>query len=324
VKNYLLSRVTLLRIHCFDPGDLQFADAMVSSAIVWFRNAPPTGDRLVDFTYGGTLNKPDRTISLPSRSLNPMSKWSRLSLGAHSSTSQEDRLRIGDLFTIKRGIATGANSYFILTPEQASLHGLPGDVLTPILPSPRYITDDDIPADKGGLPDIAAKLFLFDCRLEESEVKRRYPSVHKYLERGVSCGLHERYLCRHRDPWYRQEVRLPCAFLCTYMGRRNCRKGRPFRFILNRSQAIAPNVYLMLYPKVRLADALKKNPQFHSTVWKSLSAISQDVLIGEGRTYGGGLHKMEPGELANAPADEIIKSVPGMVNPCRQMSLFSV
>jgi hypothetical protein len=38
VKHYLLSRVTLLHIHRFDPNGVQFADALVSSAVVWFRN----------------------------------------------------------------------------------------------------------------------------------------------------------------------------------------------------------------------------------------------------------------------------------------------
>ena len=41
VKRYLLDRVTLLHIHRFDPNDVQFADALVSSAVVWFRKAPP-------------------------------------------------------------------------------------------------------------------------------------------------------------------------------------------------------------------------------------------------------------------------------------------
>jgi adenine-specific DNA-methyltransferase len=39
VKRYLLDRVTLLHIHRFDPNDIQFADALVSSAVVWFRKS---------------------------------------------------------------------------------------------------------------------------------------------------------------------------------------------------------------------------------------------------------------------------------------------
>ena len=55
VKRYLLERVTLLHIHRFDPNDVQFADALVSSAVVWFRNTPPAPNQEVKFTFGGTL-----------------------------------------------------------------------------------------------------------------------------------------------------------------------------------------------------------------------------------------------------------------------------
>jgi adenine-specific DNA-methyltransferase len=39
VKRYFLTEVELLRIHRFDPNDLQFGDALVSSAVVWFSQA---------------------------------------------------------------------------------------------------------------------------------------------------------------------------------------------------------------------------------------------------------------------------------------------
>ncbi|KKS75145.1 MAG: hypothetical protein UV49_C0035G0009, partial [candidate division WWE3 bacterium GW2011_GWA2_42_9] len=42
--------------------------------------------------------------------------------------------RISDLFTIKRGIATGANGFFLLTPEQIGAWGLPEKFLRPVLP----------------------------------------------------------------------------------------------------------------------------------------------------------------------------------------------
>jgi hypothetical protein len=52
------------------------------------------------------------------------------------------------LFSIKHGLATGDNSYFILSAEQIVERDLPQEVFRPILPSPRYIPTDEIMADK--------------------------------------------------------------------------------------------------------------------------------------------------------------------------------
>ena len=83
------------------------------------------------------------------------------------------------------------------------------------------------------------------------------------------------------------------------------KRAKPFRFILNRSQATAANVYLLLYPKPALTRALAGTPGLDLRIWEFLNAIDAATLLGEGRVYGGGLYKMEPKELANVPADAI-------------------
>ncbi|MEG4940763.1 hypothetical protein [Microcoleus sp. F4-D5] len=98
---------------------------------------------------------------------------------------------------------------------------------------------------------------------------------------------------------------LPSDIKIRYSGR-----GRPFRFILNHSMATATNVYLMLYPKPALAKALLEKPELLKEVWQALDRISDDVLMGEGRVYGGGLHKLEPRELGNALAQRILEILP--------------
>ncbi len=100
-----------------------------------------------------------------------------------------------------------------------------------------------------------------------------------------------------------QELRPPAPLLCTYMGRRNVKSGRPFRFILNRSKATAANVYLMLYPKPILESEFRRNPNLLEDIWRHLNQISYETMTGEGRVYGGGLHKIEPKELGNVPID---------------------
>ena len=194
----------------------------------------------------------------------------------------------------------------MLTQQQVAEHNIPREVLRPILPSPRYLPTDEIEADDQGNPIIEEPLFLLSCSLAEDVVRAKYPSLWRYLESGVKEGISSRYLSAHRSPWYAQENRPPSPFLCTYMGRSGAERENPFRFILNHSQATAANVYLMLYPKPVLANALRQSPGLARCVWEALRGISPKSLVISGRVYGGGLHKMEPKELANSSADNLL------------------
>jgi hypothetical protein len=89
---------------------------------------------------------------------------------------------------------------------------------------------------------------------------------------------------------------------------------------LNRSQAIAANVYLLLYPKNALAAQLKSTPGLDLAILEVLQNVTAESFIAEGRVYGGGLYKMEPTELAFLPADEIA-GILG-VRPMVQSMLF--
>jgi hypothetical protein len=77
---------------------------------------------------------------------------------------------------------------------------------------------------------------------------------------------------------------------------------QPFRFLLNRSKAIGTNLYLMMYPRPKLASMLCAHPERATDVHAMLSQITAHELRGEGRVYGGGLYKIEPGELGRISA----------------------
>jgi len=310
VKNYLLERVTLLHIHRFDPRDVQFADALVSSAIVWFRNIPPPVEHKVLFTMGGTLFEPKLSRSILARELAHESKWSRFPIADVRLRSSAPKL--SDFFQIKRGIATGDNNFFILSEDDVKKHDLPLEELRPILPSPRYQPEDEVTADKDGNPIVARRLFLLDSRLSENEIRVRYPTLWAYLEEGKEKGIHEGYICSHRTPWYSQETRLPAPIVCTYIGRGDTKRGRPFRFILNNSRATIANVYLAMYPTPLLARAMKNDKTLIRHVWEVLNTISTEQLLCEGRVYGGGMFKLEPKELANVDASAIAELIPDL------------
>lgn len=323
VKRYLLHRVTLLRIHRFYPNDVQFADALVSSAIVWFRNAPPPRDHSVSFSFGGTILDPKVSRSISAKELVHEPKWTRFP--NLDSRSGQVVPTISDFFQIKRGIATGCNGYFILDESEVASRGLPKYVLRPIFPSPRYLSEDEVDADEDGNPIIERRLFLLDTRIPEDEIKNHIPALWRYLETGRARGVHERYLCRHRSPWYAQDKRPPAPIICTYMGRGNGKSARPFRFIRNRSRATVANVYLAMYPTRILERAWERDPTLIDRVWQVLNAIPPEELTAEGRVYGGGLHKLEPNELANVSALAIAELVPNFrqLAAGRQLGLFS-
>ena len=323
VKRYLLDRVSLLHIHRFDPNDVQFADALVSSAVVWFRNEPPPPDHEINFTFGGTLFEPTLSRLVPARALAHELKWTRFPVS--DVRTRSGIATLSDFFQIKRGIATGDNNYFILTEEEIAARGLPMEVFSPILPSPRYLQQDEVKPRKDGSPDIERRLFLLDTRLSEEDICKQFPSLFAYLEEGKARGLHDRYLCKHRSLWYGQENRPPAPIICTYLGRGNAKSGRPFRFILNGSRATVANVYLALYPTPLMARDIARDSSLLRKVWSALNQLSSEALLGESRVYGGGLHKLEPRELGNVPVDFFLELLPDASVPTKgkQLGLFA-
>ncbi len=300
IRDYLSTRVTLLRVHRFRPEDGQFPGALVTSAVVAFAKRPPPAGHRARWTLGGPLDRPERTAEVSVATLAEARKWSRCS-DERAGATDPAAPTLGDLFAIRRGVATGANGFFIMTRTEARDRGIPADLARPILPSPRYVRSGVIEADGDGFPLLDRVLVLLDCRLPEIELARSAPGLARYLAEGRTRGVAATYLTTRRTPWYKQERRDPAPFLCSYMGRAGPARAAPLRFFWNRSAAIAPNVYLMLYPRDALRDRLQARPELHAAVFDRLRAIEGAALLAEGRVYGGGLHKVEPRELAGFP-----------------------
>ncbi len=297
LKRYLLEEVTLLRVHQFDPSDVQFDDALVTSAIVVFRNDPPPDHHEIEFTLGRSLFNPRRSVKQRANHIRPEQRWTQIAKqdGVHVSLESDSSLRLGDIFSIRRGLVTGGNEFFVLSEADAKAHQLPAEVLTPILPGPRYLSESEVLARPDGSPDLAIRNLLLDCQGEDKEVEVNYPTAWAYLS-TASDAIRDRYICRHRNPWFRQERRKPAPLLCTYLGRGGNGR-RPFRFILNHSNATAANVYHLLYPLPGLQGALERDESLLRKIWEHLNTVDVGMFLRQSRVYGGGLHKLEPGEL---------------------------
>lgn len=274
IRRWLTSQVTVERLHFFQAQDLQFDDALVSSAVVVLRHAPAkVGSQCTITTGEYSDHRVVRTIAL--EQLAEIKGWQHLAQSVPLQ-SQSAGPCLGEFFEVKRGLATGANTFFIRSREQWESLGVQSKWLRPVMPAPRRFKrlQADSEAD-----------FPMLLALAPDDVLSQ--DVQSYLQ---SCPqkVREGFVLSHRHPWYSVGPLRPAPIVCTYMSRN---QERPFRFIRNKTRATCTNTYLCLYPRREMSEAEL------DALCETLNSIAARELIDRGRQYGGGLCKIEPKEL---------------------------
>ena len=313
IRDYLTNLVQVKQIHQYDIETSKFDDALVSSAVVIFSNEMPKDNQKVNLTYGGSIDRPDSITKVSNKELFEADKWISLfrrNETVHKKHNKESKSVLGDFFTVKRGIATGNNDFFVMPWSKAKELNIPPECYKFVLPSSKKITSNVIEAGEEGEPLIDEILVVIDTDLDKATIKATYPDLYNYLKEGIENGANDRYLLKKRKIWYKQEERKPSPFLCTYMARKK-KEGNQnsFRFIRNKSNAIVTNNYLMLYPKPELEAHLDANPELYEKVYEVLNQINENHFTNNGREYGGGLKKIEPKELANLPVGDLLNLI---------------
>lgn len=296
LKEFLLKRVDLISIHSFTAEDVQFDDALVSSSVIIFRNSKPSKSP-VSFSWGDNLENPQEVISIRKECLDHTKKWNKTFLYNNNVNNDEDT-KIGTFFTVKRGIATGDNNFFVINKETVKSYDIPENFIMPVAPPPRKLKSNIYSLSQSEQEG----LFLISCSLPLDIIKNSHKGFYKYLCLGIKNEVNLKANCRNRELWYRCETREIAPILVSYMGRDNGHS--PIRFILNEAKATSTNSYLMLYPKNEYRH-LFKNPDIVKQTWIALSQIPKEMLMSYGRIYGGGLFKWEPKELASIPCPQL-------------------
>lgn len=206
--------------------------------------------------------------------------WSKL-------TTQPACVVLGSLGDVANGYVSGANAFFHCTKAEATDSGLPTDWLLPVARSIRSLkglvfdADDVTDAERNGsghhliLP-LANDLFSFD-----------QPALDRFVAKGKRLGIAKRYKCRVRNPWWQVPGLLKATVLLPYM------IGREPRSAANHCGAFYPNsLHGIRLSNPRIAERL---------VFALLSSLSLLGMELEGRSYGGGVLKLEPTEIRRVP-----------------------
>jgi adenine-specific DNA-methyltransferase len=129
-------------------------------------------------------------------------------------------VELGDLASVKRGIATGANDFFILSENEVRQRNISRKYLRPIITNARFIPHIDFTdVDFESLKKQGVKVWLLDVADTIEELKG--DPVADYLALGQRRELHERYLTKTRKKWYFQQKRPPPTIIFPLMMRKS-------------------------------------------------------------------------------------------------------
>ncbi len=308
LKQFFLQNCKIVAFILF-PQENLVMDAMTSSCITLLEKSEIEPNHRVKFARVERLDGPRALWNaletgakeVPQSALQPTSRWSihfpSLIRTPRGRVNGMKLIPLGEIASVDRGIATGANMFFTLSDLDVERWGIEREYLRPVI-THAYMAPllEFTEADFEQLRREGKKVWLLYC----SEPKERLVGkrILNYIEYGEAIGYHKRYLTSRRNPWYAPERRRPALILAT------CFARRATRFIYNRAGVLNLTAFHCIYPCDEIAnDELK----LKALLGYLNSITSQPWLRDNGRVYGGGLFKIEPGELETVLVPDIRK-----------------
>ena len=292
IKKFLLKKKVVKAILKFDSNIKLFEDATTTSCILFIENKKHEQISFINITDLKELEnfnleekiKSEDSCSYENSALDYKEKWLKY-FKTEKKCEYHNLVLLKDIGQIKRGIATGNNSYFSLDKEKIKKYGLSNEVCMPcITKSPDikgiFFTEDTFRE----LEQKNKKVYLFDGTKAKS--KKDYA----YIKMGEENNYHKSYLTSHRNPWYSIEKKEPAPILVSVFSRDKIKVVRNEMMIKN----------LTTFHGLFFKDDEIKENDINILFCYLLTPIAQKILRMNKREYGDGLDKFEPNDLNNA------------------------
>lgn len=179
------------------------------------------------------------------------------------------------------GMVTGNNRYFALSPARVTELGLtPKDLIRLSPPGSAHLRGLEL--SKRAMTTLGQQgraTWLF------RPAERLSPAAEDYIDTGHRAGVDEAYKCRVRKPWYRVPLLPPADLLLT------CMNADTPRLTTNSAGAHHLNSVHGVYLTDELRELARELLPLASL--NSITLLNAEMV---GRSYGGGILKLEPRE----------------------------
>ena len=295
----LLNSASLFGIISFDCEKEIFPDATTSVGIILVDSSRSYESvkffTVVNLDHLERFENIDPVAEIVKNDIDPKQKW--LPYFQSRKIAVDANLAIALKFygRFSRGIATGANEFFMLNRTKISELNLneKKDCLPCISRSSQikgsFFDQDDL--------DLLKKddkpVFLFSVNGKHSS------KAVSYVRDGESRGYHRRFLTKNRTPWYKTEDRKSAPLLLGVFSRGG------YRIIRNRSNALNLTCYHGFQPNL-----FGIQYQEHLFLYLA-SKAGREIVALVSRKYGDSLDKFEPNDINEAlvPTPEFFDSM---------------
>lgn len=294
IRRWLRRRFASVHLVVFE--QLQFADALENVVLLLAKGRGGCDAFSIYFAEDAedlaTINVFDEFAVTPAME----GKWTDLLLPIQQrqvfrSVTEEHFSSLEDYGAVGLGTVTGANGFFAISEATREEYGLTEDHLLPISPpGTKHFRGPTFTCTQWKkLRDNGERVWLL--RPDSGDTSE---GLARYVRQGEELGVHEAYKCRIRDPWWRPPaVDAPDLFF-TYMSHR-------FPRLISNTAGVSflnsmHGVWLDSEAKDWVRSAL------------SLLTLNSVTMLGAevyGRSYGGGILKLEPREAARLPVSGV-------------------
>lgn len=198
-------------------------------------------------------------------------------------SDRPETTELGDVAAVDIGAVTGANDFFLLTRTEA--RDMPRRIVRPAVSKAVQIPGTRISAvDHRRLLDEGRKGLMF---VADANAEPRSSAVQRRIAVGEEAGVPDGYKCRVRKPWWSVPIpkRGVADLLLTYFA-----SEHP-RLVLNEAGVLQTNTIHGVFLKAPMDTAA-----LAVAFYNSLTLLSAELV---GRSYGGGVLKLEPTEAGS-------------------------